>query len=209
MTLTRLAGLAGTTAALACALPLALTSGATPSPTAQDAGEEAAGMQAMMEKMMRYGAPGPQHAWLERFLGEWETEMVVSMPGAKPEKGRSTTTWLLDGRWIQTRGTGAMMGMPYEAVTTMGYDNFKMSFVATTVSSLDTAMNRVEGDLAPAGDTLILYGTIDEYLTGEHDKMTKTIYRFLSDDEYVMEVHDLAIGEENTKVVEVRFQRAS
>jgi hypothetical protein len=89
----------------------------------------------------------------------------------------------------------------------MGYDNFKMSFVVTTVSSMDTAMNRSEGDLDPGGKALLLYGTLDEYLTGEHDKMVKTVFRFNSADEIVMAIHDLPIGENNTKVVEIKYSR--
>ncbi len=51
------------------------------------------------------------------------------------------------------------------------------------------------------------YGTIDEYLTGEHDKMVKTVWRFISDDKMVLEIHDLPIGENNTKVVEITYTR--
>ena len=53
-----------------------------------------------------------------------------------------------------------------------------------------------------------VYGTIDEYLTGENDKAVKNVWRFPSDDRMILEVHDLAIGEENTKVVEVTFTRS-
>ena len=74
---------------------------------------------------------------------------------------------------------------------------------------MDTAMSRAEGDLDPGGKVLLLYGTIDEYLTGEHDKMVKTVFRFLSPDKMIMEIHDLPIGEQNTKVVEVTYTRRS
>jgi hypothetical protein len=59
----------------------------------------------------------------------------------------------------------------------------------------------------PSGKALITYGTIDEYLTGEHDKMVKYVWRFLSEDKIVLEVHDLPIGENNAKVVELTFTR--
>jgi hypothetical protein len=85
----------------------------------------------------------------------------------------------------------------------MGYDNFKQSYVATTLSSLDTAMIRLEGDMDQAGKTLLAYGTLDEYLTGEHDKMVKYVWRFQSPTRIVLEIHDLPIGEANTKVIEV------
>ena len=84
-----------------------------------------------------------------------------------------------------------------------------MSYVFTTVSTMDTAMNHAEGDMDPGGKAMILYGTIDEYLTGEHDKMVKYVFRFLSPDKIVLEVHDLPIGENNTKVLEITYTRAT
>jgi hypothetical protein len=147
---------------------------------------------------------------LERFIGTWNTETRLFMGGRStpPEKGTSKTSWLMKGRWIKTEATGKFLGRPLQVCSIMGYDNFKQSFVVTNVSNMDTAMNHSEGDLDPAGKVLLVYGTLDEYLTGEHDKMVKTVYRFLSADEIVMEVHDLPIGEKNTKVVEVRYRRA-
>jgi hypothetical protein len=79
--------------------------------------------------------------------------------------------------------------------------------VSSTVSSFDTAMHYAEGDLDPSGKALLMYGTLDEYLTGEHDKMVKSVWRFVSEDEMALEVHDLPIGEKNTKVFEVRYKR--
>ena len=166
-------------------------------------------MASMLEQARKYTEPGEHHKLLERFLGKWDTETRLFM-GDKPlpaSKGTAEASWLIEGRWIQNKSTGSMMGRPLETFTVMGYDNFKQSYVSTVVSSMDTAMNRSEGDLDPGGDVLLLYGTLDEYLTGEHDKMVKTVIRFLSKDEHVMEIHDLPIGEKNTKVVEVRYTR--
>jgi hypothetical protein len=84
-----------------------------------------------------------------------------------------------------------------------------MSYVATTVTSADTAMVRYEGDMDPSGDALIMYGTLDEYITGEHDKMVKYLWRFTNDNRIVLEVHDLPIGERNTQVIEVAFDRVA
>lgn len=119
------------------------------------------------------------------------------------EKGTIETKWLMPGRWLMSETKGTMMGMPSHSVIMMGYDNFKMSYVFTAVSNMDTAMLRTEGDMDPSGKTLIMYGTLDEYLTGEHDKMVKYLWRFESDDKTIMEIHDLPIGENNTKVIEI------
>ena len=180
-------------------------------PAAQQEKPGAEGLAEMMEKAKKYTQPGSHHELLERFLGTWDTETRVFMgeQTTKPERGTAECTWLMKGRWLQTRAQGAMMGRQFDSFSLMGYDNFKQSYVATMVSSWDTAMNRAEGDLDPGGEVLILYGTIDEYLTGEHDKMVKLVWRFLSDDEIIQEFHDLPIGEKNTKVVEIRYTRKS
>lgn len=166
-------------------------------------------MAEMMQKARKFTQPGENHALLKRFLGSWDTELRVTMPGAQapPEKGVATFSWLIDGRWLKMESRGTMFGMPSETFMILGYDNFKMSYVTASVSSVDTALLHSEGDLTPDGKSLVAYGTLDEYLTGEHDKMVKYAWRFLSDDEMTLEIHDLPIGEVNTKVVEFGFKR--
>jgi hypothetical protein len=177
-----------------------------PGPAAQPSAEQLA---AMMERAKRYTQPGEHHKLLERLVGEWNTETRLFLGGqATPaEKGTAQTGWLMEGRWLKTTSKGTMLGQPFEGFSVMGYDNFKMSYVVTSLTSMDTAMIRQEGDMDPGGKVLLAYGTLDEYTTGEHDKMVKTLWRFESADKIVMEIHDLPIGEKNTKVVEVVYTR--
>ncbi len=165
-------------------------------------------MAEMMKRAKQFTAPGDHHQALERFLGTWDVETSILMGGeSKPEKGTATVSWLMEGRWLKHEMSGTIMGMSVESFSIIGYDNFKMSYVGATVSSMDTALLTYEGDMDPSGKALISYGTLDEYLTGEHDKMVKYVWRFPSEDRMVLEVHDLPIGENNTKVVEVAYTR--
>jgi hypothetical protein len=193
-------------AAPLAALPLVLAPLAA-APRAQEGGTS--DMAAMMEKAKKLTQPGEHHVLLERFLGRWKTETRFFMGGqpTPPEAGTAEFSWLMPGRWLQGKSKGSMMRMPLEGFHLLGYDNFKQSYVTCHVSNLDTAMNCSEGDLDPGGKALLTYGTLDEYLTGEHDKMVKYVWRFRSEDEIALEVHDLPIGEQNTKVVEITFRR--
>jgi hypothetical protein len=166
-------------------------------------------MAEMMRRAQRFTTPAEQHQVLARFLGSWNvsTRLVMAGGAASEEKGTAVGSWLMDGRWLQIRTTGTLLGMPADIVQLLGYDNFKMSFVVTSVSSIDTAMTHSEGDLTRDGDVLITYGTLDEYLTGEHDKMVKYVWRFESPERIVFEVHDLPIGETGTKVIEAVMTR--
>ncbi len=158
-----------------------------------------------MAKMKKWMEPGKNHEVLKRFVGSWTTETV--MMGAPPVKGTAECDWLMEGRWIRLDAKSTLFGKPFHSFSILGYDNFKKSFVATTVSSFDTAMIRTEGDMDQSGKSMISYGTLDEYMTGEHDKAIKVAWRFHSDDRIVMEVHDLPIGETNSKVFEIAYTR--
>jgi hypothetical protein len=165
-------------------------------------------LKAELEKAKKYTAPGPNHKELERFLGQWDTETRLMLPTpTQPEKGTASYSWLMEGRWVKGESSGTMMGMPIRTFGILGYDNFKMSYVTANVNSFDTTLTTSEGDMDPSGKAILSYGTLDEYLTGEHDKMVKYVWRFLSADEMILEVHDLPIGEKNTQVIEIRFKR--
>jgi hypothetical protein len=176
----------------------------------QDAKKAAADLDAMMQKAKKFTEPGKAHRELERFLGKWQTETRLFMggQGTPAEKGSAEGSWLMEGRWLKLEWTGSMMGRPVQGFSILGYDNFKMSYVSSSVTSLDTTLAHTEGDMDPSGNVFISYGTIDEYLTGEHDKMVKYVWRFTSKDAMVFEVHDLPIGEKNTKVIEVAYTRS-
>ena len=162
----------------------------------------------MMKLFAKYTKVGEEHRLLERFIGEWDAESSMIMGDQRSTtKGSATFRWKVEGRWIESEVRSEMMGFPVVSHGWLGYDRFKMSYVMTSITSFDTAMNEAEGDLTPDGKALVMYGTLDEYLSGEHDKMVKYVYRFVSADEIVFEVHDLPIGEVNTQVMEFRFTR--
>ncbi len=190
--------------ALALCLVLPALAGAEEAPA-----PEQVDMQKMMERVRTLTQPGRQHKELGRFLGEWTTEFKITMAGVDmpADKGTATFSWLMEGRWLKMEGRGTQMGMPAQTFMILGYDNFKMSYVTAGVSSVDTALTTSEGDMDPGGKALITYGTLDEYTTGEHDKMVRYVWRFPTEDKILLEIHDLPIGEKNTKVVEITFDR--
>ena len=167
----------------------------------------------MMEKMKRFTTPGPEHEALARFIGTWDAQATMTMHGQNVPfaKGTAAFSWLIEGRWLsgkmEAKMSGAMGNAPMQSHLTMGYDRFKRSYVTAQVQSLDTALLTSEGDMDPSGKALVTYGTLDEYLTGEHDKMVKYIWRFESEDKIVLEVHDLPIGLRGTKVFETIYTR--
>ncbi len=182
----------------------------TPSLTAAQTPSQEKAMQEMMERMKQAATPGPPHKALEGFLGAWEVEMAMVMPGAPTQKSTGTAEyrWLIDGRWMSQHITGSLMGTPYESFSIMGYDNFAKNHVSVTVSTADTAMSMARGVVVdPTGRTTVVYGTLDEYTTGELHKPYKAVMRHVSASRHVMEIWDLGIGADGAKVLEFTFTR--
>jgi hypothetical protein len=165
----------------------------------------------MLELMVKYSTPGEHHKKLATYVGEWDYEVHMWMePGAQPmlSKGTATTKWLIDGMWVQTEMKGTMMGRPYHGVTISGFDLYKKKHVGCTVHNMTTAILASEGVVVdPTGKLEVSYGTLDEYMTGEHDKAVKYVTRHIDDDHYTLEIHDLGVGLDGMKVMEFRFAR--
>jgi hypothetical protein len=100
------------------------------------------------------------------------------------------------------------MGMDYHGYGIMGFDRFKKKWVNTWVSNMDTAMLRFEGVVVdPTGKVKSLYCDMDEYLTGEHDKPARGIYRKVDENTFTYELWDMAIGAEGQMVLEITYKR--
>jgi hypothetical protein len=164
-----------------------------------------------MARWMLTCKPGPAHARLAELLGTYEIVTRIRMGEGQPAlelKSRGEFSWLVEGKWLQLRYTGTMMdGQPGSGLWLLGYDNFKERYVTTMVDSMQTCMNSASGHFDASGDHLFLWGTIDEPMTPEQDKQVKYAYRNFGGDTFSVEVHDMMIGEANTKVVELAFTR--
>jgi hypothetical protein len=97
---------------------------------------------------------------------------------------------------------------PMEGFGMFGFDNVKKKHVATWVDTTSTALISAEGVVVdPSGKTVVCYGSLDEYMTGEHDKAVRHTRKRISDDQWVLEIWDLGIGELGAVVLRETFTR--
>lgn len=178
---------------------------------AQDKGQAAPDMAEMMKKWKEASSPNEHHKSFAGMVGKWNTENTMWMaPGAPPmvSKGTAEISLILDGRFLKQEAKGEFMGGPYSGSGLTGYDNMKKCYVMTWVDNTASGISSAEGNYDMSGKVLTLYGKMDEPTTGEHDKNVKYVLRKIDDDKFVFEVHDLVIGEPNTKVMEITYTRA-
>ncbi len=169
-------------------------------------------MNEAMERWVATFKPGAAHERLAELVGKYETtqRMWMGGPGSKPTEitGTCEIGWFSEGKWLEARYTSTGFdGKPSKGLWILGYDNFKERYVMTHLDSLQTCMNSAFGHFEQSGDHLILWGTIDEPMTPEQDKQVKYVFRNYGKERFAFEIHDMMIGESNTKVVEVEYRQ--
>jgi len=126
--------------------------------------------QAMMEKMAKAAAPGPQHEMLKKMAGEWNAKVTSQMDPSQPaevEQSSSTLTMLMDGRYCQETTSGNMMGQPFSGMGVTGYDNVLGKFVSTWIDNMGTGIMTSQGTLDKSGKVITWVGSMSDPVTGK------------------------------------------
>ena len=184
---------------------LALTSASLFSfTTLQDSpGEELAKMEQLGEYLAE---PGKQHEFLQNFVGDWTTESSIF--GMEPTTGTASNELILGGRFLEGEYSGTIIDSAYDGKITLGYDKYKRKYIVTFIDSLGTSIKYAEGFLDKSNRTLSLWGSMDEWMTGEHDKVV--LYRFTiqNKNQFTLGIHDLAMYPNDAKVIEIVYKRS-
>lgn len=167
-------------------------------------------MQELMKQMQEKLQPGPNIKFIEKWIGKWDTTSKIFMePSAAPVEahGHSEYKWAIEGRWLEERFDGQMMGMPHKGVGLTGYDGFNKQFVGCWADNLNPAMINFTGSLDQTGKVLTMFGKMDEPTTGEHGKTMRFQTTIVDDETHKMTIDEVQYGQPFT-VVEVTYKRA-
>ena len=169
-------------------------------------------MEAAMEAWTASMTPGRAHEVMNSLVGDWTTTTRMWWGGEGSgdpmvSTGEATVAWVLDGRFLEERSKGTLMGQPMVGRGLYGFDNVKKKYTALWVDTMSTAMYFGEGTLSQDGDIITYFGEMNEPMTGEHDKTVKYVNRMVDKNTRIFEIHDLSIVPGNTKVLEVTYRR--
>ena len=173
----------------------------------QQSGED----QEMMKKWMAYATPGPEHAFLKHYVGEWETQIKSWMkPGQEPSvsKGEAKGKLILGGRYLKVAHKGTVMGMPFEGFAISGYDNFKKEYLSTWMDNMGTGIMLSHGTVDAAGKILTELSEVDDIFTGNKVR-TRSVTTIVNADKIVMEMYMGPEGNEfkNMEAVYIRKKK--
>ena len=168
------------------------------------------GMEEMMAKWAAMNAKGPEHKKFEQMVGTWDAEMKWWMaPGAEPMVSPATAEFelIFDGRYVKQTYTCQWMGKPFTGMSIEGYDNFKKKYVSIWLDSDSTGISMSLGTADESGKVTTYYGKMDDPMTGQKDKVVKSIAREINENKVVYEMYDTPPGGAEYKNMEIIYTR--
>ena len=153
-----------------------------------------------MKVMMEMGTPGEEHKMLAADNGVWKAEVSMWMnPDSLPMKSKGTVTnkMILGGRYQEGTFKGDMMGMPFEGVSTTGYDKARKVWTSSWIDNMSTMIMNMDGKWDDASKAIVFTG---EMLCPANGKMCemKQVYKKIDDNHQVMEMYgpDMKTGKQ-------------
>jgi hypothetical protein len=132
--------------------------------------------------------PAKEHAWLEQFVGQWETEAEGSMGPDQPTMKCTGTirSRKLGDFWIVSEANTEMLGTSISAVQTIGYDAKAKKYIGTWVDSALDHMWKYDGQVDPSGKTLTLEAEGPNFIAEGKTTKFRDTYEFKSKDHFVI-----------------------
>ena len=180
----------------------------TASTTANEAKPDSA---TAMKNWQTYMTPSDVHKMMSSWSGTWTGDVTMwHEPGMPPEKSKSTSQnkMVMGGRYQVSNHTGNMMGMPFEGMSTLAYDNAKKVFINTWIDNMGSGMMVMEGPWDEASKTLTLKGKGVDPTTanGKEIEMRET-FKIIDDNTQMMEMFAPGPDGKEFKMMEIKYTR--
>lgn len=160
---------------------------------------------------MEFATPGDMHKMLAKFDGNWTgaTSMWMDDSGkAATSTSECTNKMIFGGRYQVSNYKGNFMGMPFEGMSIMGYDNSKKKFVSTWIDNMGTGLMHAEGDWNPSTKSIDFKGKMTDPSRPGKDCEVREVYTFTDDNNHKLEMYgqNPKTGKE-MKTMEINFTR--
>jgi hypothetical protein len=155
-----------------------------------------------------YMTPGKEHTMLAESAGEWNTEISMwTDPAQPPQKSEVSCTMemIMGGRYLKSTQKGTIMGMPFEGMMLIGYDNTKKVYTSVWYDDFGTGTTIATGTYNSQDSTLNFIGTMVDPATGNDIKYRETM-KCLDKDNQVMTMY-ITQGDKEVKNMDLVFTR--
>lgn len=164
--------------------------------------------QVMMDLYTKLAAPGEPHELFASLVGSWTTQTKEWMEPGKPpveSTGVAEMKMLLDGRFLQQKFSGNMMGQPYSGIGISAYDNIRERYVSTWMDTMSTGIFMMEGTASADGRTITLKGQHAE--PGGGYMTHRAIWKIIDNNTQTFDMYGAHHGGEEMKMMEITYTR--
>jgi hypothetical protein len=102
--------------------------------------------------------PQKEHQWLARLVGEWESTAEIFIEPGQPllDTTGTESTRMIGDYWIVAETKAEFLGLPYDAVLTLGYDPKTKKYVGTWIDGRSSQLWHYKGEVDSSGNMLTL-----------------------------------------------------
>lgn len=165
----------------------------------------------MIKNWQSYSTPGDVHKMMASWDGTWSGKVLQwHKSGMAPDSstGISVNKMIMGGRYQQSNFSGNMMGMPFEGISTMGYDNAKKKFVSSWVDNMGTGIMNMEGTWDDATKSMTMQGKmVDPSRADGHEIVAREVFRIMDDKHQVMEMYGPGEDGKEFKWMEIQYTK--
>jgi hypothetical protein len=120
----------------------------------------------------KYGALGPEHAWLKKCEGKYDVRLRATFDPAEPMSetlGTCEDKLILGGLFLREEFDGEcpFTHKPIHGIGVTGFDNARRKYQSSYINSLGSGISTCEGTADAAGKVLTFQGTRPNLMTGE------------------------------------------
>ncbi|MBE2228086.1 MAG: DUF1579 domain-containing protein [Ignavibacteria bacterium] len=158
-----------------------------------------------MKKWMDYMTPGDMQKMLSKGAGSWNMKTTWWMaPGAEAMVSEATaeSEMILGGRYLQSKVSGSMMGMPFDGISIEGYDNAAKLFVNSWIDNMGTGMMFMTGTWDEAARQINYSGKMVDPLSGNWVDVRQVV-TYNADGSVKMEMYGPAADGKEYKTMEI------
>ena len=163
----------------------------------------------MMKNWQEYMTPGDMHKMLASYDGKWSGEITMWMDPSKPPTKNTCTSenkMIMGGHYQLSTNKGNFNGMPFEGISTLGYDNAKKVFVNTWIDNMGSGIMYLEGPWDAATKTITLKGKCVDPMTGKDIEVRQTM-KMIDDKNQLIEMYMIPANGKEYKSMEIKYTK--
>lgn len=146
-----------------------------------------------------------QTAFFSRFTGSWKGNAVLHGFEGENTSTINCTSTLTFGRYLTSTFNGQIMGQPFEAVQTWGFNTSTNAFETTWIDNNSTGITFNNGTANAEGTTFTIDGQIDD---GEGNvTIQRSVTTFVDNNTFTLALTSVDASNNSTPVMTITFTR--